>query len=93
MNSGNKLQKPIAWLTAESLRSLEKSESGKATVPVHRASSCKSNIPLYAEPKTRDWVGLDEEVIMDLFEFHVMKKQTLMGFYNAVEDKLKENNA
>jgi hypothetical protein len=61
MSTINKPQNPVAWVTSESLRSLQRGGNGKGTVPVHGAPSYKSNSPLYAEPQKREWVGLTDE--------------------------------
>jgi hypothetical protein len=63
MSTINKQQNPVAWVTSESLRSLQRGGNGKGTVPVHGAPSYKSNSPLYAEPQKREWVGLTDEEI------------------------------
>ena len=63
MSTINKPQNPVAWVTSESLRSLQRGGNRKSTVPVHGAPSYKSNSPLYAEPQKREWVGLTDEEI------------------------------
>ena len=90
MSTINKPQNPVAWVTSESLRSLQRGGNIKGTVPVHGAPSYKSNLPLYAEPQKREWVGLtDEEMDEVLNSFDTTD---IYEYFRAMEAKLKEKN-
>jgi hypothetical protein len=87
MSTINKPQKPVAWVTSESLRSLQRGGNGKGTVPVHGAPSYKSNSPLYAEPQKREWVGLTDEEIEKCIAL-----ANPIAIFEEVEAKLKAKN-
>jgi hypothetical protein len=87
MSTINKPQNPVAWVTSESLRSLQRGGNGKGTVPVHGAPSYKSNSPLYAEPQKREWVGLTDEEIEKCIAL-----ANPIAIFEEVEAKLKAKN-
>jgi hypothetical protein len=87
MSTINKLQNPVAWVTSESLRSLQRGGNIKGTVPVHGAPSYKSNSPLYAEPQKREWVGLTDEEIEKCIAL-----ANPIAIFEEVEAKLKAKN-
>ena len=87
MSTINKQQNPVAWVTSESLRSLQRGGNGKGTVPVHGAPSYKSNSPLYAEPQKREWVGLTDEEIEKCIAL-----ANPIAIFEEVEAKLKAKN-
>ena len=87
MSTINKPQKPVAWVTSESLRSLQRGGNIKGTVPVHGAPSYKSNSPLYAEPQKREWVGLTDEEIEKCIAL-----ANPIAIFEEVEAKLKAKN-
>lgn len=43
------------------------------------------------KPK-REWVGLEEKEVMDLYMFWVVDLQDIMGFYIAIARKLEDRN-
>ena len=49
---------------------------------------------LYTTPPAaqRQWVGLTDEEVMNFYLFWVVDLQDIIGFYKAVERKLKEKN-
>ena len=87
MSTINKPQNPVAWVTSESLRGLQRGGNGKGTVPVHGAPSRKSNSPLYAEPQKREWVELTDEEIEKCIAL-----ANPIAIFEEVEAKLKEKN-
>jgi len=87
MSTINKPQNPVAWVTSESLRSLQRGGNRKGTVPVHGAPSYKSNSPLYAEPQKREWVGLTDEEIEKCIAL-----ANPIAIFEEVEAKLKAKN-
>jgi hypothetical protein len=90
MSTINKLQNPVAWVTSESLRSLQRGGNGKGTVPVHGAPSYKSNSPLYAEPQKREWVGLTDEEMDEAL--NSCNTTDIYKYFRAIEAKLKAKN-
>tara|TARA_R110000822_G_scaffold48361_1_gene127451 strand:+ start:301 stop:567 length:267 start_codon:yes stop_codon:yes gene_type:complete len=87
MSTINKPQNPVAWVTSESLRSLQRGGNRKGTVPVHGTPSYKSNSPLYAEPQKREWVGLTDEEIEKCIAL-----ANPIAIFEEVEAKLKAKN-
>ena len=87
MSTINKPQNPVAWVTSESLRSLQRGGNRKGTVPVHGEPSYKSNSPLYAEPQKREWVGLTDEEIEKC-----IAHANPIAIFEEVEAKLKAKN-
>ena len=87
MSTTNKPQNPVAWVTSESLRSLQRGNNRKGTVPVHGAPSYKSNLALYVEPQKREWVGLTDEEIEKCIAL-----ANPIAIFEEVEAKLKAKN-
>ena len=55
------------------------------------------DIPLYTEPPQREWAGLTEDDIDDIWDLHCdeagdARQEDAMNIANAIEAKLKEKN-
>lgn len=86
-------QEPVLWLKTWSDGSVSVLKTKSHAFADHELE------PLYTEPPKREWVGLTDEEIHDLI--YVSQKIDAsnspwfdcLGFYRAIEEKLKEKNA
>ena len=83
-------QEPVAWMIPEYGDVLPKSQADGTGI---------YNIPLYTAPPRKEWVGLTEEDVVDLYcqvgdctEWAIGGLKDAMPFAELVEAKLKEKN-
>jgi len=91
-------QEPVAWITDGGKGELWWYQSSKFDEEGNLIGPNPDDIPLYTAPLKREWVGLTDEEIHDLI--YVSQKIDAsnspwfdcLGFYRAIEAKLKERN-
>jgi hypothetical protein len=90
---------PVAWIGKGRCQQLQEGESVTTTLTSHKAFL--DDVPLYAAPPKREWVGLTADEIWkcnkaepgSAVDFHIcVAHQNVLDFAEALEAKLKEKN-
>jgi hypothetical protein len=94
-------QEPVAWITDGGMGELWWHRSSKFDEEGNLIGPNPDDIPLYAAPPKKQWVGLTDKDIHDAFNFTEMVKQLswdreperwCKNFAAYIEAKLKEKN-
>jgi len=91
-------QEPVAWITDGGKGELWWYQSSKFDEEGNLIGPNPDDIPLYTSPPKREWVGLTNEEIHDLIYLSQKIDASnspwfdCLGFYRAIEAKLKERN-
>jgi hypothetical protein len=91
-------QEPVAWITDGGKGELWWYQSSKFDEEGNLIGPNPDDIPLYTASPKREWVGLTDEEIHDLIYLSQKIDASnspwfdCLGFYRAIESKLKERN-
>jgi hypothetical protein len=86
---------PVAWIGKGRCQQLQEGESVTTTLTSHKAFL--DDVPLYAAPPKREWVGLSDEEMRELTQKAVddgmIRTVTDFEYIRSIEAKLREKNA